>query len=249
MLEPGHDLYEILGLVESEKPAASIIKTSYRRAALKAHPDKGGSDAEFQKVAFAYAVLSDEKRRKRYDNTGEYSEGVDSDLQDYFDSVCKRGVTEEMIKEDKKAYQGSEEEKDDILAAYDEYDGDLDLIFESIIHSEIEADEARFKKIIDEAIEEGVVEEKKAYVGDKKKSKKRLKKAAKEAKEAEKAAKEIGLKKEDGEAGLQALILKRQRERQGGSFLDHLEEKYAKKSKKGKKRDEPSEEDFLRNRK
>lgn len=250
MLEPGHDLYAIIGLVQTDKPTVAIIKTSYRRAALKAHPDKGGSDVEFQKVAFAYAVLSDEHRRKRYDTTGEYTEGVDGDLQDYFDQVCKRGVTEEMIKEDKKAYQGSEEERDNVLEAYEEYEGDMDLLFESIIHSEIEADEKRFKKMIDEAIESGDVKKYKKYAGESnKKTQKRLKKAKKEEKEAEKAAKEIGLKKEDGEAGLQALILKRQRERQGNSFLDKLEEKYAPKTKKGKKREEPSEEAFAKNRK
>lgn len=251
MLEPGHDLYAIIGLIQTDKPTVAIIKTSYRRAALKAHPDKGGSDAEFQKVAFAYAVLSDEHRRKRYDSTGEYTESdLDSDLQDYFDQVCKRGVTEEMIQEDKKAYQGSEEEKDDVLAAYEEYEGDLDLVFESIIHSEIEADEKRFKKLIDEAIAAGEVEKFAKYAGEgAKKTQKRLKKAKKEEKEAAKAAKEIGLKKEDGEAGLQALILKRQRERQGNSFLDKLEEKYAPKAKKGKKGGEPSEEMFQKNRK
>lgn len=50
------------------------IRTSYRRAALKYHPDKHASKEEgerkemeraFQRVGFAFAVLSDEARRKR----------------------------------------------------------------------------------------------------------------------------------------------------------------------------------------
>jgi DnaJ family protein C protein 9 len=50
------------------------IKKAYRRAALKCHPDKHSHkqdeekqqmSKEFQKVGFAYAVLSDETRKKR----------------------------------------------------------------------------------------------------------------------------------------------------------------------------------------
>jgi DnaJ family protein C protein 9 len=50
------------------------IRKAYRKAALRCHPDKhaGKSEtdvkklnAEFQKIGFAWAVLSDEKRRKR----------------------------------------------------------------------------------------------------------------------------------------------------------------------------------------
>jgi len=65
-------LYVALG-VERSAPIEDIRK-AYRKAALRCHPDKhaGKSEAEvkklsaeFQKVGFAWAVLSDEKRRKR----------------------------------------------------------------------------------------------------------------------------------------------------------------------------------------
>jgi curved DNA-binding protein CbpA len=67
----------ILYITLSVQPAASAeeIKKAYRLAALRLHPDKhaGKSDEEkekmgkeFQKVGFAYAVLGDEKKRKRY---------------------------------------------------------------------------------------------------------------------------------------------------------------------------------------
>lgn len=66
------DPYKTLGLLEAA--SADEIKTAYRKAALRWHPDKA-SDKEaahikFQEIAFAYAVLSDERRRKRYDSTG-----------------------------------------------------------------------------------------------------------------------------------------------------------------------------------
>jgi DnaJ family protein C protein 9 len=53
---------------------AEEIRKAYRRAALRLHPDKHAGKTpgekeemsrEFQKVGFAYAVLSDEKKRKR----------------------------------------------------------------------------------------------------------------------------------------------------------------------------------------
>jgi DnaJ-class molecular chaperone len=63
--------YEILSI---EKDAdATIIKKSYRRLALKFHPDKNpapeATDA-FKKVSTAFACLSDEEKRRMYDLTG-----------------------------------------------------------------------------------------------------------------------------------------------------------------------------------
>ena len=66
-------LYTTLSL----DPTATVeqVRKAYRRLALKYHPDKhaGKSEAErkdteatFQRVGFAYAVLSDETKRKRY---------------------------------------------------------------------------------------------------------------------------------------------------------------------------------------
>src|SRR5688500_16605439 len=66
------DYYEIL----SVRRAATIeeIKKSYRKLALKYHPDKnpGNQEAEdkFKEAAEAYAVLSDEEKRARYDRFG-----------------------------------------------------------------------------------------------------------------------------------------------------------------------------------
>src|ERR1700744_2916908 len=63
------DYYKVLG-VPKDAPAADI-KKAYRKLARQYHPDanKGDSAAEekFKEISVAYDVLSDEKRRKEYD--------------------------------------------------------------------------------------------------------------------------------------------------------------------------------------
>src|SRR5689334_21192528 len=66
------DYYEVLGVAKG----ASIddIKKSYRKLALKYHPDKNPNDPEaeerFKEAAEAYGVLSDDEKRARYDRYG-----------------------------------------------------------------------------------------------------------------------------------------------------------------------------------
>jgi len=73
---PKRDYYEILGIGRNAAPEE--IKSAYRKAALKHHPDRnpGTKEAEerFKEAAEAYAVLSDPERRARYDRFGH--EGV-----------------------------------------------------------------------------------------------------------------------------------------------------------------------------
>src|SRR6516165_8953956 len=63
------DYYKALGVSKTAKPAE--IKAAYRKLARKYHPDanKGDASAEerFKEISEAYSVLSDEKRRKEYD--------------------------------------------------------------------------------------------------------------------------------------------------------------------------------------
>ncbi len=60
--------YKVLRVPPSASPEA--IKRAFRTLALECHPDKNpeaGAVAEFKKLSEAYAVLSDERQRARYD--------------------------------------------------------------------------------------------------------------------------------------------------------------------------------------
>jgi len=65
------DYYEIL---EIQKNASKDeIKNTYRKLALKYHPDRNkspGAEEKFKEISEAYAVLSDDEKRKRYDTYG-----------------------------------------------------------------------------------------------------------------------------------------------------------------------------------
>ena len=77
------DYYKTLGVAKTAKPAE--IKTAYRKLARKYHPDSNQGDAKaeerFKEISEAYSVLSDEKRRKEYDEalTHTYSPDVTED--------------------------------------------------------------------------------------------------------------------------------------------------------------------------
>ncbi|TNN83779.1 DnaJ subfamily B member 12 [Liparis tanakae] len=66
------DFYEILG-VQADAPEDEL-KRSYRKLALKFHPDKNhapGATEAFKAIGNAYAVLSNAKKRQQYDQCGE----------------------------------------------------------------------------------------------------------------------------------------------------------------------------------
>lgn len=235
----------------------------FGRADKVAEVDKEDATAKFQAIALAYAVLSDPARRKRYDETGSTSEAiVDVDRfswSDFYREQFRDAVSTDAISKFAQKYKGSDEEKDDLLAAYEEHEGNMDGIYESVMLSNVLEDDDRFRAIIDEAIREKTVPAFKAYTKESKKSKTdRVKMARGEANEAEEYAKELGVHdklfgagaagsgnkkgkkgKKDPEADLAALIKKNQasRENRQSSFLDNLAAKYAAPSKgKSKKR-------------
>lgn len=261
--------YEVLDL---ERTATQDqIKSAYRKAALKHHPDKASESdkdaahTKFQEIAFAYAILSDERRRKRYDTTGNTAETLhidddDFNWTDFFREQTAAMVDGAMIEKIKREYQGSEEEKDDLITAYELHEGDMDAVYEEVMCSNVLEDDKRFRKIIDQAIQDGEAEPHEAYTKESKSSKKRrVQKAEKEADEAMELAEELGVKdklfgngsksrkKGGDEDALKALIQQRQKGR-AENFMDNLEAKYAG-TKKGKRKesDEPPEEAFQNN--
>lgn len=65
------DYYDVLGV--SRTATREEIKHAYRQLALQYHPDKNKDPeavAKFRELAEAYAVLSDDTKRKAYDTTG-----------------------------------------------------------------------------------------------------------------------------------------------------------------------------------
>ena len=243
------DLYATLGLRKEDSPTSVEIKKAYHRFALKLHPDKNPSkDAskQFQTLQKVYAVLSDEKKRKAYDETGRVDE-MDSeefnDLYEYYRTMYKK-VTEEDILQVTKEYLGSEEEARDLKACYVKFEGDMTKVFEWQMCSDIEFDSHRFAELIDGYIFSENLERYPKYEEYLKKHV-RGKKAPVDPltnRVSKKKLKSSGNGKENGEIGggmgdLQALILAKNKSRAGAAddLFARLEEKYGGGGKKKEK--------------
>ena len=66
------DYYKTLGVPRTA--STDEIKKAFRKLARKHHPDAGGDEAKFKELNEAYEVLSDDKKRKLYDQYGTANE-------------------------------------------------------------------------------------------------------------------------------------------------------------------------------
>ncbi len=65
--------YDILGVSKTAEKAE--IKKAYKKLALQYHPDRNketGAEERFAKIAEAYDVLSNDEKRRQYDQFGSY---------------------------------------------------------------------------------------------------------------------------------------------------------------------------------
>ena len=176
------------------------------------------SNRNFQQIGFAYAVLKDEIKRRRYDESGRTDEGfggekTEQGWKDYFKGIWTGEVNATTVEEFTKKYQGtllsspegmveltrctgSEEELADLYAKYQESQGSLETILSSIMCSTYQ-DEDRFTLLINNAIIAKTLPSFPAWKKSMKNQKKgkiaRMNKGKAEELEAEKYAKELAV--------------------------------------------------------
>lgn len=78
------DFYKILDVERSASTTTNQIKKAYRKLAAQLHPDKNPDDpdaaSKFTDLGAAYEVLSDEDKRRKYDDCGEECVKRDSSM-------------------------------------------------------------------------------------------------------------------------------------------------------------------------
>lgn len=262
---PDLDPYEVLKV--STDADEQEIKRSYRKLCLLHHPDKlqgksseeqDASRSHFEKIQFAHSILTDGKKRKRYDQTGSLDDIGDGEF-DWFEYFAntKAEITEDNIKKDKQVYQGSEEEGQDIIEAWITNDGEFLKLFETIPHTDVTLEEEqRLFALVEKLLEDEIIESTDKWARYKKKRRtnfnKYLKSQTDESHEAEQLKKEIvgNKRKLDSEDDLRQLIQSRKKQSMD-DLISRLESKYSNTKKRGKKSkkdavEEPSEEEFQR---
>ena len=133
------DLYSILGV--SRTANNEEIRTAYRRLVLIYRPDKNKTDpnsaSKFIEIREAYKILSNYKTRNVYDETGEYNEEQLEHLNRYnTTNDFRRRFTIDDINNYQKIYKGSKEEIQDLINYYNQENGNISHILQSIPYAE-----------------------------------------------------------------------------------------------------------------
>jgi len=158
------DLYAVLGLQKLARPTQKEIRKAYHALCLKLHPDKRaklGRDSvnedaakeEFQTLQKVYEILSDEEKRKMYDEHGIIDGGSLNteefeNLYDYYRQTYEK-VSEDDIVSFEREYLGSEEEERDLKEYYLRFRGDMNKVFQWVMCSDVEFDSHRFAEIVE----------------------------------------------------------------------------------------------------
>lgn len=91
------DYYHILGISKDAIP--SEIKKSYRRLALKYHPDRNPDESaieQFREITEAYGVLIDQDKRRKYDQQREFSFSRETVFEDILSRAEFRDVFDDL---------------------------------------------------------------------------------------------------------------------------------------------------------
>lgn len=97
------DYYEILGL--SSNASFEDIKMSYRKLAMKYHPDRNPNNKEaedkFKEIKEAYENLSDPIKRKNYDKYGSvnYNDNLNNNFNETFSDIFSEFFSNEEDEE------------------------------------------------------------------------------------------------------------------------------------------------------
>ena len=212
------NLYTLLGVQKSA--SATEIRKAYRRLVFLCHPDKNKTDpdasSKFANISRAYKILSNQESRKIYDETGDYDEENQGEINitdtlTYFRKIYSPKDIDNFAKK----YIGSKDEEEDLINFYNENGGDIKNILEWIPFSKNE-DVERYIKVFEKLFKKKTLKKNKKYE-DSKDNVKLIKEDKEEAKEANETMDKLTKQ-----------IMGKKRMRNCDEYLDNLKNKYAK---------------------
>lgn len=227
------NLYDVLNI--TKEATRDVIKKAYRKASLKIHPDrvdeehKESATKKFQVLAQVHYILSDDEKRKLYDDHGiianDDSLDSEADWTSYWRLLFPK-ITIDDINSFVNSYIGSEEEEEDLIKLYMKYKGDLDLIYETHICYDEDRTTAQLRQLI----KSGKIPNYNKFSKESESKKaRRARRFVKEAKESDK------VKEEESKMNDLTALIKQKSKNDFNSMIANLEAKYGG-GQKGQKR-------------